>query len=93
MSRKKKNEYICFKCGSEMNVADENYLLVCSGCGTSFYLDDWDFEYEQWEEQQEIESGFYDDEEDDDELDEPECCRACGGPWPDCESSCKIFDD
>lgn len=31
--------------------------------------------------------------EDDDEADEPECCRACGGPWPDCETSCKIFDD
>lgn len=25
--------------------------------------------------------------------DMPECCAACGGPWPDCEISCKIFDD
>lgn len=24
---------------------------------------------------------------------EPECCQACGGPWPDCEASCKLFDD
>lgn len=25
--------------------------------------------------------------------DMPECCEACGGPWPDCEASCKIFED
>lgn len=23
----------------------------------------------------------------------PACCEACGGPWPDCESSCKLFND
>ena len=23
----------------------------------------------------------------------PPCCEACGGPWPSCESSCKMFDD
>ena len=23
----------------------------------------------------------------------PECCVACGGPYPDCMTSCKIFDD
>lgn len=30
-----------------------------------------------------------------DELREeiPEGCIACGGPWPDCESSCKLIDD
>lgn len=24
---------------------------------------------------------------------EPDCCKACGGPYPNCMSSCKIFDD
>jgi len=24
--------------------------------------------------------------------DEPECCIACGGPWPYCKTTCKIFD-
>ncbi len=24
---------------------------------------------------------------------EPEVCKACGGPWPDCMDSCKLFDD
>ena len=23
----------------------------------------------------------------------PECCRACGGPYPSCQTSCSIFDD
>ena len=24
--------------------------------------------------------------------DVPEGCKACGGPWPDCETSCALFD-
>ena len=31
--------------------------------------------------------------EDNDEEHVPECCAACGGPYPDCMSSCKLFDD
>lgn len=27
------------------------------------------------------------------EEDMPECCAACGGPYPQCTTSCKIFDD
>lgn len=27
------------------------------------------------------------------QIDIPECCEACGGPYPDCLSSCKLFDD
>ena len=30
-------------------------------------------------------------EEDEDGV--PEGCQACGGPYPDCKYSCKIFDD
>ena len=30
-------------------------------------------------------------EGEDDDM--PECCRACGGPYPDCQTSCSIFDD
>lgn len=39
---------------------------------------------------------FADDLTDDDYPDEdtiPYCCQNCGGPYPDCTSSCKIFDD
>lgn len=31
--------------------------------------------------------------EDADGDDMPSCCRACGGPYPDCMDSCKIFED
>ena len=34
---------------------------------------------------------FQDDEPDGDEI--PFVCRTCGGPWPDCRTSCKMFDD
>lgn len=23
----------------------------------------------------------------------PKVCKNCGGPWPDCETSCTMFDD
>ena len=29
----------------------------------------------------------------DDDGDIPCCCDACGGPYPNCTTSCKIFDD
>lgn len=35
--------------------------------------------------------GYYGDDDDNDDI--PEGCAACGGPWPDCETSCNIFDD
>jgi len=25
--------------------------------------------------------------------DSPEYCKICGGPWPDCQTSCKLFDE
>lgn len=27
------------------------------------------------------------------EDEKPEFCDICGGPWPDCQYSCKIIDD
>lgn len=33
---------------------------------------------------------WYDDDDDDDI---PEGCAACGGPYPQCTTSCKLFDD
>lgn len=35
----------------------------------------------------------YASDEDDDDDDIPEGCRACGGPYPSCTSSCPLFDD
>lgn len=33
----------------------------------------------------------FDVDEEEDEL--PEACAACGGPYPSCTTSCKLFDD
>lgn len=36
----------------------------------------------------------YEDEDDDDDYEGiPQCCAACGGPYPDCMTACSIFDD
>ena len=36
-----------------------------------------------------------DDEVDDDYIEDdiPFVCKTCGGPYPSCETSCKMFDD
>lgn len=39
------------------------------------------------------ENDAYLDEMDFSYSDIPESCQACGGPWPDCQTSCKLFDD
>ena len=31
--------------------------------------------------------------EEEDEDEKPFVCRTCGGPWPECRTSCKMFDD
>lgn len=66
--------FICDKCGSIMNLND-NDQLYCS-CGYTVSRDDYD--------------EYYDDEDDDEP---PFGCRACGGPYPQCKTSCKMFDE
>ena len=34
---------------------------------------------------------IYSSDEDDSEI--QFVCTTCGGPWPSCETSCKLFDD
>ena len=77
------DEYVCFECGGLMKKADDT-VLVCTKCGYSVDIDDYGCENDYNEyystPQNEI-------------LAMPECCRACGGPYPSCMTSCKIFDD
>ena len=74
----------CNDCGAVMDL--ENDIYVCPACGSK--VDYMDYEYE------------------DDEAKEwtpemlkifgekiPEGCLACGGPYPNCKTSCKLFDD
>lgn len=75
------DNYICNKCRKRMVFEDdERSILVCLSCGESITLD----EYLGWDRY--------------DVISEPECnipegCLACGGPYPECTTSCKLFDD
>ena len=71
--------YICKECGGELKDIGAD-LLVCSTCGFSIDLEDY---------------GEEDDYDDiyDEPTDKPEYCDICGGPWSNCMTSCKLFDD
>lgn len=58
-----------------------------------YNYDDYEDENYNYDYEDEDEDEDYDDYEDDDPFKMPFCCQACGGPWPDCMTSCKIFDD
>lgn len=64
-----------------------NGYAICNRCGLK--VDEEDYEYEsdeevEWtEEMLNMEQGDI----------PPAGCRACGGPYPYCKTSCKLFDD
>lgn len=69
----------CDDCGCLMEFKETTYgYWQCPVCGRKVKQD-------TFYNQEEKRSGFG--------IEEPECCKACGGPWPSCESSCKIFDN
>ena len=69
----------CPDCGTTMGYNYIECMFRCPSCGRTDY------------------DGVYMDNSYDsiygDDGEEPECCKACGGPWPSCMTSCKIFDD
>lgn len=81
---------ICNRCGAVMNTktvsaVQENY--ICPACG--WEIDSMDYEYEDEETKEwslNVLSAFGKDIP-------PAGCMACGGPYPYCKSSCKLFDD
>lgn len=74
-------DYFCDKCGRRMVFEDdERNILVCLSCGNSTTLD----AYLHWND---FDFVF----ETEDEA--PEGCSACGGPYPECTTSCPLFDD
>lgn len=84
--------YICEDCGGKV-VWDE-YIKVwaCENCGTiydsasEYGLSEYDESYDEMyrEARRELEN---------DPNYIPPGCAACGGPYPKCKTSCKIFDD
>lgn len=74
---------ICNECGAVMDRRPDPAggcdIYTCPSCG--WEIDEMEYEYE-----------------DEDEMSEPgdvppAGCRACGGPYPHCKTSCKAFDD
>lgn len=74
---------ICNKCGAVMDrVKDPRGgcdIYSCPSCG--WEIDEMEYEYEE------------DDPLASAEEEIPAYCEACGGPYPDCRASCKLFDD
>ena len=68
----------CPSCGTTMGYNYIESMFRCPNCGRTDLDDLYMDDYEE----------VYTDQ-----GEEPESCKACGGPWPDCMTSCKIFDD
>lgn len=79
---------ICNKCGAVMELKeDPEYagcdIYACPSCG--WKIDEMEYEYEGDDEEE------WSSEEVGDTI--PAGCRACGGPYPYCKTSCKLFDE
>ena len=77
------SEQTCPECGAQLERDNDLEEWICPECGFSGYT--------SLDGGAHIEENEEDDFDDDDEM--PECCVACGGPYPSCKTSCKIFDD
>lgn len=90
-----RGDAICNKCGAVMYREEDPEggcdIYTCPSCG--WEIDETDYEYESRDPMELV-------------LDErgeeylifrndmpPAGCRACGGPYPYCKVSCKMFDD
>ena len=81
---KKIEGYLCYECGTKMDKADDE-VLVCASCGHSVDIEDYGYENEY--------DDYYSSIKEETLDDAPEGCAACGGPYPSCKTSCKLFDD
>lgn len=86
---------ICNQCGAVMDRKEDPEggcdFYTCPSCG--WEINEMDYEYENRDEMELVL-----DERGDEYLifrnDMPPAgCRACGGPYPYCKTSCKMFDD
>jgi hypothetical protein len=69
----------CVECGGSMDKADA-IVLVCNSCGHSVDIIDYGKD-----------KSFLDYFPIKDDK-APRGCVACGGPYPSCKTSCKLFD-
>lgn len=97
---RRKGKKVVKPAGSElMDYLNKGYAICNSGCdiyacpSCGWEIEELDYEYESADE---MELGL--DERGDEYLifrDDmpPAGCKACGGPYPYCKASCKMFDD
>ena len=85
------DEYECPNCGATMKYVGGLLEYECPNCGKEGSL-----EWDECNKQHYVSIGeeySYEDIYEDPEGNMPACCAACGGPYPSCMTSCKIFDD
>lgn len=87
-------DWYCDRCNSYLNIQpgfdDHHSVWECTECGyrNSISAD------EIYDSEESFRNNFtLWNSDDDDEDDIPEGCRACGGPYPNCTTSCPLFDD
>lgn len=76
--------YECAECGKRREQTNMMWYagqFYCLDCGGKLGIDP-DPYYNQW---------LFDGAEDDDDM--PEGCSACGGDWPNCTTSCPLYDE
>lgn len=76
---------ICNDCGAVMDLDEEYDVYVCPACG--YEADRMEYEYEKDEEWTSEMLDIYEGDI------PPDGCRECGGPYPDCEISCRLYDE
>lgn len=69
----------CKSCGQYMDYQDGKW--ICPSCGTKVKEQT---AYNKLEKENEKGVNAF--------FDEPDACLICGGPWPDCQTSCKLYD-
>lgn len=82
---------ICNKCEAVMDRREHprcgNDIYTCPSCGWNVDVMDYEYEDDEEEEWTEETLNMYAGNV------PPDGCRACGGPYPSCKSSCPIFDE
>lgn len=78
----------CELCGKtfDRDEAEEKFNAEYGHCAYDYYYSSNDFCYE-------CAVSEYESQEDDDYDGPPPGCRECGGPWPNCMDSCRLYDD